>query len=94
MCNLKPVPQARMVCCCRAMVQFGHLSQQASLLQNVSNYISNGNSKLPLLVHVQDQAGSIVTSGQMHMPHVHSTPSFLDDWLSSLVVLVVLQTTS
>lgn len=30
----------------------------------LSNYISNGNSKLPMVIHVQDQAGSIVTSGK------------------------------
>ena len=30
---------------------------------NISNYISNGNSKLPMLIHVNDQAGSPITSG-------------------------------
>ena len=31
---------------------------------NISNYISNGNSKLPMVIHVMDQAGSTITSGR------------------------------
>ena len=30
---------------------------------NISNYVSDGNSKLPMLIHVQDQAGTDITSG-------------------------------
>lgn len=31
---------------------------------NISSYVSNGNSKLPMVIHVQDQAGTDVTSGK------------------------------
>ena len=30
----------------------------------VTHYVSNGNSKLPMTIQVQDQAGSPISSGQ------------------------------
>ena len=30
----------------------------------VARYVSNGNSKLPMTIQIQDQAGSPVSSGQ------------------------------
>ena len=32
-------------------------------LSAVSNYVSNGNTKLPMIIQVLDQAGSAITSG-------------------------------
>jgi len=51
---------------------------------NVSNYVSNGNSKLPMNIHVQDQANNFITSGSCHTLQTHTPSSSFSSYASSV----------